>query len=84
MIATGCDGLDNEQLVQIAKQYEKLKKLELYLFNIVITDIGIEKMVGAAKNLRYLRVDEAINMTMDLVTRLKIDYQDLDVEINSD
>ena len=76
--------MDNEQLVQIAKQYEKLKKLELYLFNIVITDIGIEKMVGAAKNLRYLRVDEAINMTMDLVTRLKIDYQDLDVEINSD
>ena len=76
--------MDNEQLVQIAKQYEKLKKLELYLFNIVITDIGIEKMVGAAKNLRYLRVDEAINMTMDLVTRLKIDYQGLDVEINND
>ena len=84
MIATGCDGLDNEQLVQIAKQYERLEKLELYLFNVVITDIGIEKMVGAAKNLRYLRVDEAINMTMDLVTRLKIDYQDLDVEINND
>lgn len=41
-------------------------------------------MVGAAKNLRYLRVDEAINMTMDLVTRLKIDYQGLDVEINND
>ena len=41
-------------------------------------------MVGAAKNLRYMRVNEAINVTMDLLTRLKIDYQDLDVEINND
>ena len=51
-------------------------------YNNVITDIGVERMVGAAKNLKYLRVDWAPKVTKDLTVRLKIDYPDLDLEIN--
>ena len=39
-------------------------------------------MLDTAKNLKYLRVDDAPMVTKDLVVRLRMKYPDLDLKIN--
>ena len=73
--------MDDETMVKFVKKFERLEKLELEFFNEVITDIGIERMVDAAKNLKYLRVDWAPKVTKDLIVRLRMEYPNLDLEI---
>ena len=65
-----------------------LEKIELlldtYSTNKSITDIGMERMVNEAKNLKYLRVGGWVpNVTKDIVERMRMENPDLVLRINN-
>ena len=81
--------MDNEKLIEFEK-FKMLEKLELQLdiyisnTNKSITDSGIERMVNAAKKLKNLRMwGWYPNVTRDFVKRMRIEYPDLVLRINS-
>ena len=89
LFVRGCEGLDNEKLIEFEK-FKMLEKLELQLdiyisnTNKSITDSGIERMVNAAKKLKNLRMwGWYPNVTRDFVKRMRIEYPDLVLRINS-
>ena len=87
LFARRCDGLDDEQLVKLAKEFRRLEKLHLesvLLSSVVsgITDSGIERFLGAAKNLKYLRAFYLPQVTKDNIDRLRLEYPDLVLRIN--
>ena len=83
LFAMASDRFDDEQSIELVQKFRKLEKLEFYIgSNENVTDSGIERMVGAAKNLKYLRVFWANKVTRNLVERLRVEYPDLDLEIN--
>ena len=57
--------------------------------NRALSDCGIERMVGSAKNLKYLRLDLELEkirtprVTKDLVRRLLLLYPDIHIRINN-
>ena len=69
----------NERLVNFVKKFRRLEKLEVRCHK--ITEDGIERLLGAAKNLKYLDVDWAPMVTNDLVERLRMEYPDLTLRI---
>ena len=71
----------NEKLVNFVKKFRWLERLDVRCHQ--ITDDGTERIVGAAKNLKYLHVDWAPKVTKDLVDRLKMEYPDLTFMINN-
>ena len=80
--------MDNEQLIEFAKKFRMLEKIELlldtYSTNKSITDIGMERMVNEAKNLKYLRVGGWVpNVTKDIVERMRMENPDLVLRINN-
>ena len=81
LFARGCDESDDETMVKFVKKFRSLEKLKLDFYNKVITDSGIERMVDAAKNLKYLDVGWAPKVTKDLIVRLRMKYPDLVLEI---
>ena len=84
LFARGCGGLDDEQLVKLAKEFRRLEKLFLVTDSLSsgITDTGIERFVEAAKNLKYLRAFYLRQVTRDQVERLTMEYPDLVLRIN--
>jgi len=80
----GSYGSDDEQLIKFVKKFKRLEKLDLatYNFNSAITESLIEKMVGAAKNLKYLRFGWAPEVTKEQVERLRLEYPHLNLRIN--
>jgi len=77
-----CFGSDDEQLIKFGEKFRRLERLE-FIDNVAsaITDSGVERIVGTAKNLKYLRLDWAPKVTKDIVERLRMEYPDLDLRI---
>ena len=72
----------DEQLMNLVKKVRQLERLDVFCQN--VTDGGIERMVGAAKNLKYLRVIcyAWARVSYDVAERLRMKYQHLDLRIN--
>ena len=68
--------------MNLVKKVRQLERLDVFCQN--VTDGGIERMVGAAKNLKYLRVICIFRETKDLAERLRMEYPHLDLRINCD
>ena len=68
LLANSCPGLE-----EFRYRYQRINR--------AITDRGIERMVGAAKNLKHLHLELGRNpeVTEDLVKRLRGEYQDLHI-----
>lgn len=69
----------NEKLVNFVKKFRWLERLDVKSYN--ITDDGIERVVGAAKSLKYLG-GWASKVTYNLVERLRMEYPDVTFSIN--
>ena len=72
-------------MVTIVKKFKRLEGLDLTGTHRPLNNSGIEKIVGAAaaKNLKYLCIDQAPRVTKALVERLRMEYPDLTIRINN-
>ena len=66
-----------EQSIKLVEKFRKLERLDLEGHGYGLTDDGVERIVGAAENLKYLGLRRFPTVTKDLVERLRIERPDL-------
>ena len=66
-------------MINLVKKFKLMERLDAGFTN--ITDSGLERMLSEAKNLKYLRVNWARNLTKEQLEGLRIEYPDLTLRI---
>ena len=87
LLVGGCYGarggnVVEEQSIKLVEKFRKLERLDLDSYGYGLTDGGVERIVGAAENLKYLGLGWAPTVTKDVVERLRIEHPDLYIKNN--
>ena len=84
LLVGGCYGarggiVVEEQLIKIVDKFRRLERIDLAGDHYALTDSGVERIVGAAEDLKHLNLGWAPRVTEDLLERLRMEYPDLDI-----
>ena len=66
-------------MIKIVDKFRRLERIDLAGDHYALNDSGVERIVGAAEDLKHLNLGWAPRVTEDLLERLRMEYPDLDI-----